>query len=181
MQLARARGCDLAVASAASARTVHLIRASGRRVFWGSFWFARTVRYPTRLHLAGAQVWSLAGSLVSGSSSEALSSSALLPVGSDALEALYSGFWFFWIKLFFVWGRRVCCSPARTVRFGVLVLVVDLDVSLAVSVVAEGVDDVEAVGVVDAEAEGVAKLDHGVLADVEVVVVVDAGGDGVEG
>ena len=160
MQLARARGCDLAVASAASARTVHLIRASGRRVFWGSFWFARTVRYPTRLHLAGAQVWSLAGSLVSGSSSEALSSSALLPVGSDALEALYSGFWFFWIKLFFVWGRRVCCSPARTVRFGVLVLVVDLDVSLAVSVVAEGVDDVEAVGVVDAEAEGVAKLDH---------------------
>ena len=50
-----------------------------------------------------------------------------------------------------------------------------------VSVVAECVDDVEAVGVVDAEAEGVAKLDHGVLADVEVVVVVDAGGDGVEG
>ena len=34
----------------------------GRRVFRGAFWVARTVRYPTHLQLAGAQVWSLIGS-----------------------------------------------------------------------------------------------------------------------
>ena len=34
----------------------------GRRVFRGAFWVARTVRYPTHLQLAGAQVWSLTGS-----------------------------------------------------------------------------------------------------------------------
>ena len=45
---------------------------------FGVLLVARTVRYPMRLQLAGAQVWSLTGSLVSGSSSEALSSSALL-------------------------------------------------------------------------------------------------------